>query len=284
MKQVLFIPLFFFLSGSSNLHASLQGLIAAERGFAQRSLDENTRAAFLANLDKDGIVFQKGEPVNGHEVWKALEPNESYLYWWPVYADIAASGDFGYTTGPAEFGGERTNPEPARGIYYSTVWRKNDEGVWKVAIDLGSAKYTPGPAKTDVTTPVLPPATGRKKINIEVEKQNLVELDQTYLTKLHETKKSLLPAYFHTEARIHHGGREPITTQNEIKQFSEDGAFTFEHLGGQIASSGDMGFTYGKVKLDREKDGTRQTLPLNYLRIWKKEKGIYKIVLDVIGG
>ncbi|MGE0587590.1 MAG: DUF4440 domain-containing protein [Cyclobacteriaceae bacterium] len=281
-STILLFPLLF--AAQPDWPESLKGLVQAERDFASLSIEVNTRHAFVSNMDDNSIAFQKGEPVNGLATWSANEANEGYLFWWPVYADIASSGDFGYTTGPAEWGPSRTEKTATGGTYYSTVWTKNSEGQWRVAIDMGSARYTPGSTGEEVSIPSQLLKPSAKKVDTDKSKQSLTTLDKSYLDLLNKNKKSIDPAYFHSESRIHHGGREPVTTQEEIQKFEEPGSFSFEHIGCQVARSGDMGFTYGKVKLDRERDGQTQTLNLNYLRVWKVDNGNWKIVLDVIGG
>src|SRR5690349_1296004 len=79
----------------------LEGIVAAERAFAQQSVDQSIRAAFLVNFDDNTMAFVNGEPVPGRKGWAEREENNAYLFWWPVWADVASSGNFGFTTGPA---------------------------------------------------------------------------------------------------------------------------------------------------------------------------------------
>ena len=62
------------------------------------------------------------------------------LQWEPVRADIAASGDLGWTTG--RFVSEGPGPDGttarAEGIYVS-IWRLQSDGTWKVATDMFNA-------------------------------------------------------------------------------------------------------------------------------------------------
>ena len=60
------------------------------------------------------------------------------LKWDPVYADVAASGDLGYTIGKwTRVVKDSTGaPVTARGTYL-TVWRKQADGRWKVVADTG---------------------------------------------------------------------------------------------------------------------------------------------------
>lgn len=76
----------------------------------------------------------------------------------------------------------------------------------------------------------------------------------------------------------------PVITQDAIRTFSETSEYSFEQRGGEVASSNDMAFTYGLVKITSMKDGKPITTPACYMRVWKLEDGAWKIVLDVIGG
>ena len=68
-------------------------------------------------------------------MWR--NPNFS-LQWNPIYADVAASGDLGYTIGKwTRVVKDSTGaPVTAHGTYL-TVWRKQKDGSWKVVADTG---------------------------------------------------------------------------------------------------------------------------------------------------
>jgi hypothetical protein len=72
----------------------------AERNFAAYSVKHGTRAAFLKFLDSTAVVFENTKPVNGLQSWNKKEDGAGILNWYPTTAEIAVSGDFGYTTGP----------------------------------------------------------------------------------------------------------------------------------------------------------------------------------------
>src|SRR5436190_24166412 len=104
MKKLFSIPILFFVC-SQNIHAQkgIDGLIQAEKKFAAYSVSNSTKEAFLKFLDSAGIVFDNSKPVNGIETWNKREKRPGILNWYPQYAEIAISGDFGYTTGPWTF-------------------------------------------------------------------------------------------------------------------------------------------------------------------------------------
>ena len=62
------------------------------------------------------------------------------LTWSPVAADISASGDLGYTYGTFEFRSkDKEGKETVNHGKYMSVWKKQADGSWKVAVDMGNA-------------------------------------------------------------------------------------------------------------------------------------------------
>lgn len=273
--------LFIFLVTSLTAQ-DLQSLVNAEKAFAQTSVDKGIKAAFLGSFDQHTIAFRQGELIPGYKDWESQpEDTTTYLFWWPVFADIAASGDFGYTTGPAVLGGERTKPAPTGGMYYASVWKKNSNGVWKVVADLGSAVYKPAENLTTLKTSAVAPKAVNKPSH--ESRRTLLELDKSYNGDVNATKEPFDDGYFSDEARVHRPGIAPLTTPQAIKEYQPKGKYAFEHVDGQIASSNDMAITYGKVKITVNRDGKDVIIPFCYMRVWKMEGGEWNIVLDVVG-
>jgi len=69
-----------------------------------------------------------------------LDDKNNRLTWSPVGADISASSDLGYTWGSYEFRakGKDGSAKVEHGKYL-TVWKKQADGNWKVAVDMGNA-------------------------------------------------------------------------------------------------------------------------------------------------
>lgn len=258
----------------------LESLFEAEKAFAQASVDKSIKAAFLGSFDRNTVAFANGEPIAGYERWEKREEDlKPYAFWWPVYADIAASGDFGYTTGPVLTSRDRSAPA-TRGIYYASVWKKNSEGTWKVVADHGSAAYEgTDNVKALVTSSI--PSKAVIKPSAEAKK-TLVDLDQSYNNKVNATSTHLDYNYFGIEGRVHRLSVKPLITPQAIREYKADGKFAFEQTGGEVASSNDMAVTHGKVKVTVVKDGKETVLPMCYMRVWKVLNGEWKLVLDVI--
>lgn len=272
-----------------DLHASLQSLVDAEVNFATTARDVDVKTAFEQNLDDSSVVFEKGNAVNGKETVKGWSVSKSnYLYWWPLVADISSSGTMGYTTGPCEWGTwneGRTAPTITGGGYYATVWQKDNSGVWKIATDLGAGIPDPADKDRKFRVPAIPEATIDPSINLPQEKSALLQFDQDYNKKLNASKSSFFPGYLTSNARLHRSGEKPFATPESIQQnvgIEKDVEFSFEHVGGNIASSADLGYTYGNASFRLEQDGKIHNVKTNYMRVWKREGNLWKIALDVV--
>lgn len=124
-------------------------LMDADRRFAA-DVAEGGTDAWVSWIAEDGaqIVPGAGE-VTGRdaigELMADLDDPASSLTWEPLRADIAGSGDLGWTTG--RFVSETTLPDGTtrRGEgRYVSIWRKQADGSWKVVMDLGNPTSPPG--------------------------------------------------------------------------------------------------------------------------------------------
>ncbi len=118
-------------------------LMDADRAFAAAVAQDGTDA-WVSWFAEDGaqIVPTTGE-VRGHEAIRelmaALDDPANELTWEPLRADIAASGDLGWTTGT--YVSKTTLPDGTTREgdgRYVTIWRKQTDGSWKVVMDLGN--------------------------------------------------------------------------------------------------------------------------------------------------
>lgn len=112
-----------------------EDMVSAERAFAADATARDTRAAFLAALAGDALVFQPG-PTSGQRAWTARKPDKNRLEWAPALAEIAASGDLGYTVGPWRLTPDGAKAPAATGWFF-TLWRKQADGTWRVLLDHG---------------------------------------------------------------------------------------------------------------------------------------------------
>lgn len=100
-------------------------------------------AAFADWFAGDGVSLGNGEaPVVGKvAVAKSTNwsPKDYQLTWTPTDAVMGPSGDMGYTWGHFEGHSKDVNGNPvSTSGRYITIWRKQADGSWKVALDAGA--------------------------------------------------------------------------------------------------------------------------------------------------
>lgn len=110
-------------------------LAAAEFAFAARSVATDMKQAFLSVMTDDAILFRPG-PVNGREVMAKNPAPPIELNWRPAFVHVAASGDFGVSTGPARILFKADPKRPPRYTHFLSIWEKLG-GVWKLRVDVG---------------------------------------------------------------------------------------------------------------------------------------------------
>lgn len=288
MKYVLKTCMFLLL-GIGLCHAQefsdkdLQSLVDAERTFSRMAKEKNTRDAFIAFFNDDVITSAPGKgPIKGKKHLEEQPPNETWLYWYPVYSDIAASGDFGYNTGPWEFRPKRTDETPVAFGEFVSIWKKNAQGEWKVAVDIGISHKAPKATPSLATSAVRLKSSKRAS---KTGKDELLEVERKFISDLAQNGNAAYEKQLSNEARLYRPGQEPITTSAEVQQFlsTQQSKATYTFVDGEAASSNDLAYVYGKASVEAVVDGVTKTRQCSYMRFWKKEDGKHwKIVLDLL--
>lgn len=119
-----------------------KAIVEADLAFAADAAKRGAAAAFGDRMHADGKMFPSRQPIAvGPEATRALFKDDTASWSWaPVQA--VANGDLGVTWGIALISGKGEDGKPfAVTTRYTTVWRRDAAGTWKIWIDVG----TPGP-------------------------------------------------------------------------------------------------------------------------------------------
>jgi ketosteroid isomerase-like protein len=109
-----------------------------------KTMGGTMRTTGLAILVALAGCAQQGPPPVPADPSVLMDDPNFTLSWEPLRADIAASGDLGWTTGSYTSEGIGPDGEPRRGQgRYVTIWRKAADGSWKVVMDLGNPTQSP---------------------------------------------------------------------------------------------------------------------------------------------
>ena len=276
MKKCFLFVIAIFYCVLTFAQKTIDGLINAEKSFAAYSVSHSTKEAFLKFLDSNGVVFDQGKPVNGIELWNKREKRPGVLDWHPVYADLSASGDFGFTSGPWTYRQSANDTVVARGEY-TTVWHIDKNGEWKFLVDLGVQN-----------TPEHTAATGgwkRKPVDTDVYKstlQSLSEKEEEFIARTATVQsrgmkridwyKENAAANMVLNRNGHLYAPYDLSSVDIVNDMPERIQYTVNGSG--IASTGDLGYVYGTTVVNSKTD--------NYIRIWKREKEGWKLLFEVL--
>jgi len=266
------------------LQGGLDTLVSSERSFSKTSEEKGTKEAFLAFLADDSVLFRPG-PVPGKS-WTETSPSPpGVLTWHPVKADIARSGDLGYTTGPWEARRNATDETPVVQGNYVTVWKKQADGAWKVMTDIGTMNPKPAAAPTEALRLDAAEVQARGGAqDPKAAEAALLAADRAF-SKASQSKGAL-PAYLDAvadEARLFRNGADPAAGKDAVRTLlaGQKGTMTWEPDHALLSQAGDLGVTYGTY--DQSAAGPEgKPEKGSYLRIWKQQAGkTWKLVLDI---
>ena len=257
------------ICASALAQRSVESMIQAEKNFANTSMVVNTREAFMKFIDTAGIVFEKGNPVNGLQAYTKSEPRPGILTWEPEYVEIASTNDFGYTTGPWKYYSNSVKENPVATGYFVTVWHLTSRNDWKFLIDFGitCAKENKKTALKKKRAEHLI-ARGSQPLCTDAEEKFI----QAYTAQGPKAYNSFLSS----QSRINYSGFLPATTAEERKVLLDSlpANIRYTILGSGVSPTKDLGYIYGSAVINDKQDG--------YLRIWRREKNGWHIAVEVL--
>jgi ketosteroid isomerase-like protein len=280
MKSVLLLALL-MAAAVNNLpgqkfSSQLQSMVDAEKSFAKFSKEKNMRDAFLANLTDSTILYTKDGPVKGKQIWIDRQPSSNLLFWWPVFVGISNSNDLGFSTGPWQWS-ETKQSQPVAYGYFVSIWKKVG-GEWKLATDIGSPM--PG---ADVSAAALHSSnpTGKAAKGKDV-KGLLMDIDRRYNDLVRKAGVPYNSESFSKDAMLKYPRAFPDYFPFESKTTLTKA--DFKSLGGEVSSSNDLAYTYGRVNASLEDNNSVVPYTANFLRVWKYEEDAWKIVIEIVSG
>lgn len=276
MKTTLLTLILVFLLNSNLLGqavpaASLKSVVEAENNFADAAAKEGTRSAFLQFAADDGLVFSD-KPENARENWKKRPVNASLLSRRPSWADVSATGDLGYTTGPWAFSKTKAEEPVAWGEYF-TIWRKQPDGSWKFALDLGIGHDKANVVKDSWKSPTVlgMTSTGNPAADqwSKLEASTAESMARNGAGKIYEKLAS-------DQIRLLIEGKMPFQGKADAVSQIAGLEMKTKVLGG--GGSSNMAYAYGEFE-QKGSDGKSQKG--FYARVWKLEAKGWRIAAEV---
>jgi len=123
---------------SNDTAALAAELLQADRDFAALSQNTDPKQAFSNYLAPNAIMVPRaGDPIEGYEAAMASFGEEAGfdLHWQPQFAEVADSGDMGWTWGRYQL---LIEGEQLYSGKYVNIWTRQSNGSWQVRLDIGN--------------------------------------------------------------------------------------------------------------------------------------------------
>jgi ketosteroid isomerase-like protein len=150
LAVTILVAVVFFSNAHSSAKADADTLRQLEAAFMKAAADKGAQG-YMSYYAEDAAELPNGEDMlqgkeNIAKTMGFLDQKDNHLTWTPVHADMAASGDLGYTYGTYEFRSKDKDGKPTVEYgKYASIWKKQKDGGWKVAMDMGNSSPSPKP-------------------------------------------------------------------------------------------------------------------------------------------
>jgi len=142
------ILMFSSVMGFGSKQKTLSGselLVQLESEFAA-DVAKRGHEAFITHFAEDGVEVVDGggfdnlEAIRNQPAW----PEGTTLAWTPIKAEMARSGDLGFTYGNYVFTAKNKEGKLVANYgKYTSIWQKQKDGHWKVVVDMGNSSPDP---------------------------------------------------------------------------------------------------------------------------------------------
>lgn len=132
---------------SASPKATADTLKQLEGEFMKAALEKGSKGYMSCYAD-EAVELPNNSPAiygktNIAETMGFLDDKNNRLTWKPAGGDISASGDLGYTFGTYEFTSPGQDGSQTEYGKYTSIWKLQKDGSWKVVLDMGNASPVP---------------------------------------------------------------------------------------------------------------------------------------------
>lgn len=252
-------------------------LVGAERAYERQIAELGLGPATEAAAAPDAVILDPAPHTRG----EALASTRPGLVrsWEPAYAEIAASGELGFTAGPYQL--RDTSAGTLAYGHYVSVWRREGE-AWRLVVEANA----PHPPPLDLPDRFTYGAYHVAALSSApaTELASLRAAEETLIASFAVAGRGLpaLIAVAAPDLRYHPPGSYPVfgasAAQTALLANSETLSYVLRGAG--ISNAGDLGYVYGDAT--RRKSAASKPEAGGYLRIWRRAAdGQWKVAVDL---
>ncbi|MCG2595390.1 nuclear transport factor 2 family protein [Ramlibacter sp. XY19] len=123
-------------AGKADIAAAREQVMATERAFARTMADRNLQA-FSSFLSEEAVFFSGPTPLRGKAAvtafWQRFyNTPQAPFSWEPDEVEVLDSGTLALSSGPVK------NPEGVIFARFTSIWRLEAPGQWRIVFDRGN--------------------------------------------------------------------------------------------------------------------------------------------------
>jgi ketosteroid isomerase-like protein len=275
-------------SEPAKLNARRASLLSADSALARATSTQGIVRGFITGFADSAIYEQTGEPIiigraNILATLTRLFSAPGYsLTWAPLFADVSAAGDVGYTYGAAR----QTNPTSdtvlgpgEKPLLYIAFWRR-EGNAWRVEAFMTSvSKDTPTAPTGPYATPTRDTSPAYPSAGAPADRASVLQADRAFADLSVRTgQDSSFTTYADTFGV--QTGRDFVYGRAAIRGFyagrTVDQVLRWSPTFADVSASNDLAFTAGPYVFTGKK-----TFHGGYLSIWRRQPdGGWRYVQD----
>lgn len=243
----------------------LDGLLAAEKAFADDGQATTARHAYLTYVADDGFNLAN-RPVTAEQLRALTSRSSPAQPAWPLLAGVSVDGNLGFVVGPIDFFQE------AQGLYIN-IWRK-DPGGWRYLLhgeDFSYRKPAGDPPDQPQAAAFGQPGPAEKA------QGDMLAADAALNAAMEDKGPLALRKVMACDGVIHLTERMPLygcpDLEAELRAWPRDVRYVQSRQG--MAASGDLGWTYGSATWPGGGPG-------QYVRVWRHDAQGWRVVVDLL--
>ncbi|WP_166670728.1 DUF4440 domain-containing protein [Olivibacter sp. XZL3] len=253
-------------------------LVSAEYNMAVLATNKGLFTAYQNYSDENSVFFTPA-PIPASIYLKNRPQIPDIITWKPVYAKVAKSDEWGFTTGPVSW--QSVGSKKKYGEYFC-LWKRDRKGEWKIAYRAISEHGAPtAHVKAILESPEDNRyRKSRSKARLKQRQDIILSTDQLFSTILKADNQTAFKEFLTDEARIYIPGYTPVIGIDKIRSFLNKQDFHIESTGSEVdrAYSGELAYSQGEATI-RQGD---KIIECYYIRAWElQEDSMWKVTVDM---
>lgn len=262
--------------------AAPPNLVENEYAFAQAVADHGIRDGFLMYLDKHAVTLTP-LPADAYAIYNERKPSSTKLSWYPSYALVSASGDFGVDTGPWRADWTQDGKQQDSHGDWLTVWQRDKDGRWHALFDGGveHALAAQPPTAMAKDSKVPQPSAG-PMMEREAALGGLAKAESAFSAAAAKSgPRAAYAAQAADDLHLFRDGLPTVIGRAAVLQTASARPESVQRVpsGSAAAGSADLGYVYGMTYQPKD---AAHTQPLGgYMHIWRRDQGQWKLLMDL---